>query len=551
MKVYERLAAAFKAEGVTHTFGMMGDGNMHWMDALGKLGGVKMLEVRHEGVGLGMADGWARQTRMPGVCTATCGPGVTQLATAFVTAARAESPVVAFCGEYPARDQDYIQKFDQAAFAAACEVGFVRVATPEYADEAVRKAFYLAKLESRPIMLSAPMDVQQATIDDDDPHVPSATLFPSPRLLRADEHALNEAADIIASAKKPVIVVGRGAIWSGAGEAVQMLGKRIGALIATSLRAKNWMADQPYHAGVSGLYATKTAIELFEEADVVIAVGASMNRYTTEHGYLYPNARYVHLDPKAHVMMGMGRSADCYLQTDARVGIEELDALLAKRSFSNTGYRDSNVLQRLSNQYDDNSELIIEPETMDPRPLCRALDEIVPRHIGLILGSGASAGFSIMNFTRPRPFVHAAHFFGCIGQMLPTAMGVMQATGNKPLILIDGDASTMMHLSDFDTVVRYKMPLLLVVLNDQALGSEYQKMVAQKMDAMLSTIPTPDIGNVARALGGRGALATTVDEVRAAAEQWVKDPGPMIIDARISRNAISLKHRRLLYGKDE
>lgn len=551
MKVYERLAVAFKAEGVTHTFGMMGDGNMHWMNALSDLGGVRMLEVRHEGVALGMADGWARETRTPGVCTTTSGPGVTQLASALMVAARARSPVVVFCGESPMRDQDHHQRFDHAAFAAACETGFIRIATPEYADEAVRKAFYLAKSESRPIMLSVPMDIQQETLDDDDPYVPSATLFQSHRLIHPDLRALEDAADIIAGARKPVIVAGSGAIAAGAGEAIQSLGKRIGALIATSLRAKNWMADTDYHAGVSGLYATKTAIELFEDADVVIAVGASMNRYTTEHGYLYPNARYVHLDQKPHVLMGMGRSADCYLQTDARVGVDALNKLLEKRGFSCPGYREGDVMQRLANQYEDNGELNIEPGTIDPRPLCQALDELVPGDVGLVLGSGAHAGFSVMNFTRPRSFVHATHFFGCIGQMFPAAMGMIQATGNKPLMLIDGDAATMMHLSDFDTAVRYKMPLLLVVLNDQALGAEYQKMVAQNMNAALSAIPTPDIGDVARALGGRGVLATTVDEVRAAAAAWVRDPGPMIIDARISRNAISLKHRRLLYGKDE
>ena len=81
MKVYQRLANAFKAEGTTHLFGIMGDGNMYWMHELDKLGGVQMLEVRHEGAGLGMADGWARVTRTPGIATATCGPGVSQLAT--------------------------------------------------------------------------------------------------------------------------------------------------------------------------------------------------------------------------------------------------------------------------------------------------------------------------------------------------------------------------------------------------------------------------------------------------------------------------------------
>src|SRR6202158_6170660 len=315
MKVYERLASAFAGEGVTHIFGMMGDGNMYWMDALDKLTDVEVLEVRHEGVGLGMADGWARHTHTPGVCTATCGPGVTQLATAVVTAALAEAPLVASVGEFPGTEQDYIQRFDQSRFAAACEAGFVRITSPEYADEAVRKAFYLARLESRPIMLSAPMDVQQMKFEDEEPYKPSSTLLPARRTARADPDMLAKAADIIASGKKPVMVVGRGAMWSGAGDAVVKFGKRIGALLATTLRAKNWLADAEYHAGISGLYATKTAIQLFEEADCVIAIGASMNRYTTEHGYLYPNARYIHLDAKPHVMMGSGRSADCYLQT--------------------------------------------------------------------------------------------------------------------------------------------------------------------------------------------------------------------------------------------
>ena len=104
-------------------FGIMGDGNMYWMNELDKLG-VKPLEVRHEGAGLGMADGWARATRKPGCATATCGPGVSQLATALITARRAASPLVAFCGEHPTNDDEYNQRLDQARFAAACETGF-------------------------------------------------------------------------------------------------------------------------------------------------------------------------------------------------------------------------------------------------------------------------------------------------------------------------------------------------------------------------------------------------------------------------------------------
>jgi acetolactate synthase-1/2/3 large subunit len=549
MKVYQRLASAFAAEGVSHIFGIMGDGNMYWMHELDKLG-VKLLEVRHEGAGLGMADGWARATHNPGVATATCGPGVSQLATALLTASRAQSPLVAFCGEHPTNDDEYNQRLDQARFAAACETGFVRLNSPDSADDVVRKAFYLARLESRPIMLSAPMDIQQASFDDDEPYQPSSTLLP-PRAVHPDPDALQKAADIIAGSRKPVILVGRGAKWSGAGDAVLKLGSRIGALIATSLMAKTWLSECEYHVGVSGTYATRTAMRLFEEADCVIAVGASLNRYTTEHGYLYPNARFVHLDAKPHVMMSGGRSADCYLQTDARAGVEALESVLAKRSFQQTGYRTADVKKQLVRHFEDRTEFPIDAGSVDPREVCLALDEIVPTDVGLYTGSGATAGFSNILFTRRRPVVLASHFFGCIGQMLPAAMGAVVATGNKPALLVDGDASIMMHLAEFETMVRYDLPLLTVCMNNQALGSEYYKLDAHKMNAELATIPTPDLGAVGRALGGRGRLARSVDDVRAAAAEWVAKPGPMMIDVRIARGVLTLPYRRIHYGRDE
>ena len=549
MKVYQRLAQAFAAEGVSHVFGIMGDGNIYWISELAKLG-VKMLEVRHEGAGLGMADGWARVTRTPGVATTTCGPGVTQLATALVTASRAETPLVAFCGEHPLGDDEYNQRLDHPRFAAACETGFVRVATPDSVDTAVRKAFYLAQLESRPVMLSAPIDVQRQEFEDDDPYQPSRTLL-SDRVVQPAPAALAKAADIIAASRHPMIIVGRGAIWSGAGEAVRSLAARIGALISTSLMAKTWLAEDEFHLGISGAYSTRAAMQLCEEADCVIAVGASMNRFTTEHGYLYPNARYVHVDAKPHVMMSGGRAAECYVQSDARAGVEALEALLAQRGFSQSGFRIPEVKERLHLAFDDRAEFPIEPGTVDPRRVCVEIDKMLPPEFSVFIGNGSQACFSNMLFTRRRSLVLPGYFFGCIGQMLPAAIGAVLATGGKPGILIDGDASFMMHLAEFETAVRYRIPLLVVIMNNQGLGMEYYHLDAHEMDAELSTIGTPDLGAVALACGGRGRLARTVEDVRAAVAEWVARPGPMILDVRISRSVVPLFNRRVHYGKDE
>jgi len=183
--------------------------------------------------------------------------------------------------------------------------------------------------------------------------------------------------------------------------------------------------------------------------------------------------------------------------------------------------------------------------------VCLALEDVVPTDVQLVLGSGASAGFSTMLFNKPERSVLAGHWFGCIGQMLPAAMGALVALGNKPTMLLDGDASMMMHLAELETAVRYGMPLLVTVLNDQALGSEYHKMKSHNRQAELATIPTPDLGAVARSFGGRGALATTVEDVRKAAAEWVSSKGLMVIDARISRNVVTIPYRRIHYGRDD
>ena len=192
---------------------------------------------------------------------------------------------------------------------------------------------------------------------------------------------IEKAADIIAGAKHPVVLVGRGAKWSGAGDAVKKLSGRIGALIATTLMmVKGWLAEDEYHAGISGTYGTRASMRLFEEADCVIAVGASMGRYTTEHGYLYPNARFVHLDSKPHLVMSGGRSADCYVQTDAKAGVEALENALAKRSVKMTGFRTEEVKQQLAAQHVDRTEFPIEPGAVDPREIPCAGRDAAPRN---------------------------------------------------------------------------------------------------------------------------------------------------------------------------
>lgn len=553
MKVYERLAEGFVAEGVTDVFGLMGDGNMHWTQAMAERG-VKIYDVRHEGAGLAMADGWARIAKdrrvdVPGVCTVTHGPGISQLATTMLVASRAQTPLVVMAGDGPDGDEEFVQRLDSRMFAEATEAEFVRVTKPETADEVVRRAFYIARQKSTPVLLSAPVSTQLMEFEDFDPYfVAEQEKNLHPPYPHPD--AVDQAVRVLTAAKRPLVIVGRGAIWSDAGPAILALAERTGALVATTLMAKGWLAEDPYHAGISGLYSTRTAMELFSESDCVISFGASLNKYTTEHGYLYPDAQYIQVDVRPHAKMYSGRSADCYVHADARLAAGAIEKELAAMGYTNSGYRTAGVRDRLERALEDPAEFDLEPDTVDPREVCRVLDEVLPSSIGLVLGGGHQITFATMLFSKARSLMLANQHYGCIGQGLTTSIGASIAAGRTPLLLMEGDSGFMMYLAEFETAVRYDLPILVVVVNDQALGAEFHKMEVKGLKSQLATVRTPDLGSVGVALGGRGVLATSIDDVRRAAEEFAADPAPTIVDVRSSRSVLSIPYRRLHYGID-
>jgi thiamine pyrophosphate-dependent acetolactate synthase large subunit-like protein len=551
MKVYEALANAFVKEGVTTIFGLMGNGNMYWWHTLDQHPDVTVHETRHEGTALTMAEGWARATGLPGICTVTQGPGLTQLGTSLTVAARAKIPMVIYAGETALNEHDSVQKFDQQRFVEATECGFVPLWNAAGTDDAVRTAFYRARTESRPIVLNAPMDVQQQTYDGEgDEYEPSTTLLPGGQRVQPDPNRLADAVRVIGESSKPVIVAGHGAAKAHAGEAITRLADRIGAVIATTLPMKGWLGDTEYHVGISGLYATKTAIELFAEADVVIGVGASLNHYTTEHGYIFPNARYVQIDLRPSIVMGNGKRADHYVQGDAKLTVELIEQQLAEKGHTSTGYRTAETRGMLAEYDPDPREFEIEPGVVDPRKAATILDDSLPSEIGVIHGTGHCSGITNIFMKKTRAFTWPINTFGCIGQSVPTAIGAAVAMSPAPVAVVDGDAGTLMHISELDTAARLGVKLLIAVFNDEALGAEYQKFVSKKMETRASAIATPDLGKVAVALGCRGKLATTLEDVKAGVDEFLAGDGPMVLDIRVSRNVRSVAYSRLWFGED-
>ena len=158
MKVDDAVANAFVKEGTTTVFGLLGDGQLTWWSAMAAHG-VRMIDARDEGASLGMADGWARAAGRTGVCSVTQGPGVTRIATSLVTATRYRTPVVVHTAATGFNKDNAMQVLDQEKLVSATGAGYIEILTADYAETAVRQAFYRARLEGRPIVLSVPLDL--------------------------------------------------------------------------------------------------------------------------------------------------------------------------------------------------------------------------------------------------------------------------------------------------------------------------------------------------------------------------------------------------------
>src|SRR6266853_1711995 len=161
LPIYEMLAQAFAREGVDTVFSLMGDGNMHWARAMSKIDGMRVFHARHEHCACGMAMGYYSATGKVGVATVTCGPGVTQIATALTTASRAGVPMVVFAGESPINARWYNQALDQAPLVTATGAHYVRAHSAARMYDSVREAFYVARYEHRPAVLGVPYDLQK------------------------------------------------------------------------------------------------------------------------------------------------------------------------------------------------------------------------------------------------------------------------------------------------------------------------------------------------------------------------------------------------------
>jgi thiamine pyrophosphate-dependent acetolactate synthase large subunit-like protein len=548
MRVHEVMARTLEHAGVEAVFAVMGDANMRWLADLSASGKVMTYYARSEAGAVAMADGWARATGRTGICTVTVGPGLTVATTSLLTAARHRTPLLLIAGDVPHRNRAHIQYIDQRRFVEAIGVSVRDLASAGSAADDLRRALALAETSGSPVVLNTATNLQ----DEEYPselEAPNAPVVPARQRLGADPSLVDRVAVAMMQAERPVIVAGRGAVASGAREALVSLADRTGALLATTLLAKGYFRDDPHDVGMIGLFATELCQELVAEADCVLVVGASLNHYTTHGGGLFPQARLLRIDTLPYAPADGVMAAETYLQADALTAVLQIER--ATDGARRVGYRVPEVTSRIR-AFDPVNPAHDRPYDLegllDPRAIMRIIDAKLSDRDITVIGMGHFWWFPI-HFLRSRAddsFIHT-HDFGAIGQGLATGVGAAIGRPDRTVNVIEGDASALMAIQELDTAARYGVAIRVFVMDDAGVGAEYHHLKSLGLEPRDSILRSPDLATVAEGFGATGIRVDRPDAVELLIDEHWEGAGPRLFDLRISREVLSEPNRKLWY----
>lgn len=540
MKVYEAIARSLADLGVKQLFGLIGDANLYMVDSYMRDCHGLYTGMVHEAGAVLAALGWARVSDEVGVATVTHGPALTNALTALVEGVKTATPVVLLAGDTPVQDREHAQKVDQRALVLATGAGFEPLRAPETLAEDLARAFYRARAEHRPVVFNMPIEFQWEEVEYDKP----VLRYPQTRSAIASSDDMDHAIGMLASARRPVVIAGRGARAAEAEAAILRFAKRVGAPVATSLRGKGLFADDPFNLGVCGTISHAVALETIGEADCLVVFGASLNKYTAGLGGLTRGKRIIQVNPDAGQIgrftpVSVGLVGDPGLTADAMVRwLDEAD-------IAASGARSDALLDKLAELRRQAPAQLIRPTaegTVDLFELTLTLEQAFDRDRVLVTDTGRFllGAWPIISVRNPRDYVDTIGF-AAIGLGVGTAVGAAKAAGGRPTLLVTGDGGLMLGgLSELATAAREQLDLVIVVCNDGSYGAEYVQFAAKDMDPAISFNHWPGFADAARGLGLEALTVTSSEELKAAMAAVAQRDRkrPMLLDVKLDATAM-------------
>lgn len=548
----DALVSGLSDSGVKWVFGMVGHSNLGVAKAIKKFaenGKLNYIGIRHEGAASFACSGYGKLTGKAAACLTIAGPGATNLLTGLCDAHLDNAPVVAITGQIPAADMgaNIFQELDLANALSAANPYLQMVFESTDTRQAAKRAVSRAVNEKRVSQITIPDDIQvrpinsKNTASDKSKSLDKveATMVLSPEIGAADSAQIEKAAKFISDKKYPIIIIGNGA--KNALEEVVKLSKTLRAPILTTYRAKGFVPDSDeLSCGVVGRSGTPVAGAMLSKTDCIIAVGMGFSR----HSSIPQNKSVVQIDIDPNVF-GKRHSVDFALVGDAAKTVKILSEILDKK---NSSADPREEIKKLWNDWrieKSNRAAKSEYRQLSPTAVCNALSKYVDSDAIISVDVGNVAYVFGRSFEAKNQRFLLSFYLGSIGVGLPAAMGAWCATQEKDspffgkqVVAVVGDGGLGQYLAEWTSVVKNKMNIKCVVLNNSQLAKISAEQRNVKMEVWQTDLLNPSFADYSKLCGGEGVKIENISEIDSKLSEAFSNASPTIIEAFTSAEKI-------------
>lgn len=520
-KVAEIVVETLEAAGVRHCYGIVGDTLNHVTDAIHR-SQIQWVHVRHEEAAAFAAGAESYISGRLTACAGSCGPGSLHFINGVYEAQRNRAPMVLIASQIvtPQLGMEFPQEVDFKAVYASCSVFCEQVHSPEQARRVVALACQAALNRRGVAVVILPADISQATVKDD---LPFSVHFPQP-VLRPSDAELQDVARLLAHGKKIGIYAGSGC--QGAHDLLVALADRLKAPIAHTSRAKDFVEyDNPFNMGMTGMLGIESGFHMMTECDTLLLLGADFawaQFYPQKATLIQVDRDGSHLGRRHPIDLGVVGDVIPHPRGALAVARSPRGAQLPRRMpgaprapAADAGKRGASRQGRA------------DPSAAPGQPARPARQRGRPVHRRRRLGDG----LAVASHPQQRQAPHLTSLVhGTMANAMPQALGLKKAYPERQVISISGDGGLAMLLGDLLTAIQEKLPIKVVVLNNASLNFvELEQKVEGLLDNYTDLL-NPDFARLAEVIGFHGRKVTRSEELEAAVQEFLAQPGPALLD---------------------
>ena len=516
--------------GVDTVFGYPGGAVLNIYDALFKKNDkIRHILTCHEQGAAHAADGYARSTGKVGVCIATSGPGATNLVTGIATAYMDSTPMVAITGNVtrPLLGKDSFQEVDITGITMPITKHNYIVKDIKDLQKIINEAFYIASSGRHgPVLIDIPKDITAEKYN-------YITMEPKNRkksLQHININSLERFAQLINESENPFIYAGGGILSSNAEKEVLALAEKINAPVATSLMGIGSIPnDHRLYTGMIGMHGTKASNLLATSCDLIIALGARFSDRVISHKNHIKNAKIIQIDIDP-TEINKNVKVDSYIVGDIKEVLKKLFPMINEKE-NIAWINKMNELKALNNKE------VVKEGILTPEYLFTLLNKIDKGNFIITTEVGQHQMWTAQNykFYKPRTFISSCGL-GTMGFGMGASIGAQIGNPKAVVFNIAGDGSFGMDCNEFATAVNFKLPIKVIVMNNNALGMvrQWQSLFYEGRYAETTLNRATDFVKLAEAFGGTGFRVEKPEELQEILEKALATDGPVIIDYKIN-----------------